>query len=119
MAWVMPEWMEVINYDPAISKWNKDPNPEDYLICTDVLEHVEPQLIDNVIEHLVSKFNKSAFLAIDLERSKNILPSGKNAHLIVKDASYWVNKMMGNHTIVATKQKNNRVLYLELTKEER
>ena len=114
MSWVLPEWMEVINYDPALPECAKDPEPEDYLICTDVLEHIEPQLIDNVIEHLIAKFKKKAFLAIDTKESKKSLPSGRNAHLIIEDLHYWIKKFKEHCNIKMLN--NNHILYLELTK---
>ena len=114
MLWVLPEWMQVINYDPALSEWSADPSPEDYLICTDVLEHIEPQLIDNVIDHLISKFRKKAFLAIDMKESKKSLPSGRNAHLIIEDLHYWIKKFEGHCNIKTLT--NDYILYLELTK---
>ena len=82
--------IEVSNYDPGIPEWCVNPKPEDYLLCTDVLEHVEPDYIENVIEHLVSKFNKKAFLSIPLKKSKKLLSDGRNAHLIVKPAFWWI-----------------------------
>lgn len=82
--------IEVSNYDPGIPEWCVNPKPEDYLLCTDVLEHVEPDYIENVIEHLVSKFKKKAYLIIALGPSRVILPSGRNAHLIIKSAEWWI-----------------------------
>ena len=80
----------------------------------DVLEHIEPQLIDNVIDHLISKFRKKAFLAIDMKESKKSLPSGRNAHLIIEDVHYWIKKFSGHCNIKTVN--NDHILYLELTK---
>ena len=88
LGWVLP--IVVTNYDPAIPEWSRCPKAEDYLLCTDVLEHVEPVYIEKVIEHLVSKFNKKAFLSIPLQESKKILSDGRNAHLIIKPTSWWI-----------------------------
>ena len=88
LGWFLP--IVVTNYDPAIPEWSRCPKAEDYLLCTDVLEHVEPAYIENVIEHLVSKFNKKAFLSIPLKKSKKLLSDGRNAHLIIKPASWWI-----------------------------
>jgi hypothetical protein len=88
LGWFLP--IVVTNYDPAIPEWSRCPKAEDYLLCTDVLEHVEPAYIENVIEHLVSKFNKKAFLSIPLKKSKKLLSDGRNAHLIVKPAFWWI-----------------------------
>tara|TARA_R110001592_G_scaffold132485_4_gene347126 strand:- start:221 stop:490 length:270 start_codon:yes stop_codon:yes gene_type:complete len=84
-----------------------------------VLEHIEPQLIDNVIEHLISKFNKKALLIISLKESKTILPDGNNAHLIVKPYDWWIEKIKpycNIEHIEFTKQKD---LLINLTKEEK
>tara|TARA_Y100001951_G_C11202993_1_gene218263 strand:+ start:237 stop:755 length:519 start_codon:yes stop_codon:yes gene_type:complete len=88
LGWFLP--IQVANYDPAISQWSADPEPQDYLLCTDVLEHVEPQCIEAVIEHLVSKFNKKALLSIALQKSKKILKDGRNAHLLIRTPHWWI-----------------------------
>ena len=83
--------ISVVNYDPAIPEWSWDPDPEDYVLCTDVLEHVEPEYIENVVKHLVSKFRKRAFITISLKKARETLPDGRNAHLIIEPFEWWVN----------------------------
>ena len=100
-------------------EWSADPEPEDYLLCVDVLEHIEPQLIDNVIEHLVSKFNKKALLSISLVESKTILPDGNNAHLIIEPYSWWIEKIKPYCTIEHLEFTKQKDLIINLTKEER
>ena len=87
LGWFLP--IEVSNYDPAMYEWSTDPEPEDYLLCTDVLEHIEPECIEDVLKHLVSKFNKKALLCISLQKSKKFLADGRNAHLLVKSDIWW------------------------------
>ena len=87
LGWFLP--IEVSNYDPAMYEWSTDPEPEDYLLCTDVLEHIEPECIEDVLKHLVSKFNKKALLCISLQKSKKFLSDGRNAHLLVKPDIWW------------------------------
>jgi 2-polyprenyl-3-methyl-5-hydroxy-6-metoxy-1,4-benzoquinol methylase len=91
-GWYLPLILpiHINNYDPAVLKWSIEPKPEDYLLCIDVLEHAEPEFLTNVIKHLVSKFNKKALLIISLQKARETLPSGRNAHLIVKPADWWV-----------------------------
>jgi 2-polyprenyl-3-methyl-5-hydroxy-6-metoxy-1,4-benzoquinol methylase len=88
LGWFLP--IQVANYDPAITQWAADPTPQDYLLCTDVLEHVEPECIKDVIEHLVSKFNKKAFLGISLVESRKLLSDGRNSHLLIKPIEWWI-----------------------------
>ena len=47
--------ISVYNYDPAMPEWSADPEPEDYLLCTDVLEHVEPDCIEDVVEEAINQ----------------------------------------------------------------
>ena len=88
LQWFLP--IDVSNYDPAVPEWSADPKPEDYLLCTDVLEHVEPDYIEDVVKHLVSKFKKKAFVTIALQEARITLPGGRNAHLIIKSSEWWI-----------------------------
>ena len=90
LPWFLPPQISVSNYDPAIPQWSADPEPEDYLLCTDVLEHVEPECIEDVIKHIISKFNKKALLGISLVTAKKLLPSGRNSHILVKPIEWWI-----------------------------
>ena len=90
LKWALKDECNVIEYEPAIKSKSKSPDPQDYVVCVDVLEHVEPELLSNVIEHLVSKFDKKALLIISLQEARETLPSGRNAHLTVKPAEWWI-----------------------------
>lgn len=90
LRWFLPTQVSVSNYDPAIPKWSADPAPEDYLLCTDVLEHIEPECIKDVMEHIVSKFNKKALLAISLVKSRKLLSDGRNSHILIKPIEWWI-----------------------------
>ena len=80
-------------YDPAIKKYEHDPESADLVVCTDVLEHIEPDLLDNVLRHMHSKTNKLLYAAINTQKALKTLADGRNAHLIVEDIPYWANKL--------------------------
>ena len=82
--------IKVSNYDPAIPKWSKKPSAVEYVLCTDVLEHVAPEYIEDVLDHLVSLTLRKAFITVSLRESRETLPDGRNAHLIVKPAEWWI-----------------------------
>ena len=90
LRWFLPTQVFVSNYDPAIPKWSADPAPEDYLLCADVLEHIEPKCIEDVIKHILSKFNKKALLGISLVHSRKVLSDGRNSHLLIKPIEWWI-----------------------------
>ncbi len=86
-----PEWMR--EYDPAIP--GKDARPEiaDLVVCTDVLEHIEPDLLDNVLTHIVRCTARAAFLLIATRPASKTLADGSNAHKIIENAAWWREKL--------------------------
>lgn len=54
----------IAEYDPAIEGKNSLPAPADLVICTDVLEHIEPELLDNVLDHLKKVTHMALFAVI-------------------------------------------------------
>jgi hypothetical protein len=81
------------NYDPAIERYKDNNHPHDFVYCGDVLEHIEPDCLDAVLLDIKRCAKKSALLIISTRPAKRILPDGRNAHLIVKDAEWWHNKL--------------------------
>jgi 2-polyprenyl-3-methyl-5-hydroxy-6-metoxy-1,4-benzoquinol methylase len=79
-------------YDPAIKKHSKEPNPSDIVVCTDVLEHIEPEFLDNVLNHIASLTKKIAYVSACTREAKKTLPDGRNAHLIIKPFEWWEEK---------------------------
>ena len=81
-------------YDPCIKKKSKVPDRMcDLVVCTDVLEHIEPECLGNVIEHIKSLANRVVFLNINTQLANKVLPDGRNAHLIVQPKEWWREKL--------------------------
>lgn len=76
-------------YDPAIEGKDFPPSFADMVNVTDVLEHIEPEKLDNVLEHIRSLARKAVFVVISLKPSNKVLADGRNAHLIVEDQAWW------------------------------
>jgi hypothetical protein len=83
----------VREYDPAIAGKGADPAPADLVVCTDVLEHIEPEHLDEVLLHLRAKTMKQLFFAIALRPAGKTLADGRNAHLIVETAAWWLDRL--------------------------
>lgn len=81
-------------YDPAITKFSEQPNPADIVICTDVLEHIEPDCIDDVLRDICRLTKQLAFLVIANRPAKKTLEDGRNAHLIQENELYWLAKIL-------------------------
>lgn len=76
-------------YDPAITKFGLDPDPADLVLCTDVLEHIEPDCLNAVLSHIRSLTKIGAFLVIHTGPASHKLPDGRNAHLIQQPLDWW------------------------------
>ncbi len=83
----------VVNYDPAVEAFSADPKACDIVACCDVLEHIEPELLDNVLSHIHKLARKAIYLVISTRPAGKILADGRNAHLIVKPANWWEHKI--------------------------
>jgi hypothetical protein len=77
-------------YDPAIDAWSSRPAPREMVACIDVLEHIEPELLDNVLDELASITTGTGFFSIHMGPAAKVLADGRNAHLIQKPSSWWL-----------------------------
>lgn len=82
---------KVKEYDPAI-EGKTEKHPCDLVVCTDVMEHIEPDCLDGVLDDLEAMTKKAAFITVATRPAKKILADGRNAHLIVEDSNWWVVK---------------------------
>lgn len=80
-------------YDPAIKGKDMLPKPADLVVCTDVLEHIEPEKLAAVLDHIFGLAKKAIFLVIATRKANKTLPDGRNAHLIIQDAPWWLEKL--------------------------
>ena len=96
-------------YDPAIRCFSREPEPADIVACTDVMEHIEPDLLENVLSHIKSKTKKLVYFLIATRPAKKTLEDGRNAHLIVKDSIYWFCKVSEYFDIMTFTKGNEEV----------
>jgi hypothetical protein len=83
----------VAGYDPAIAGKDAAPSPADLVVCTDVLEHIEPEKLGDVLAHIHGLTVKAAFIVIALRPADKRLPDGRNAHLIIDNAAWWIRQL--------------------------
>lgn len=89
----------VSNYDPAVPGFSAEPEPADLVVCTDVLEHVEPDMLDGVLGHIKS-LGGHYLLVISCREARKTLPDGRNAHLIVQSPDWWQDKLKESFLIL-------------------
>jgi hypothetical protein len=81
-------------YDPGVEKFSGDPSPAQLVCCIDVLEHIEPEYLEDVLDHLEELTEEILFCSVTTEKAMKTLPDGRNAHLIVQPMSWWLPKIM-------------------------
>jgi hypothetical protein len=84
----------VHHYDPAIPEWSSPPQPCRLVACIDVLEHIEPELLDNVLDDLKRVTAGMGVFTVHTGPAGKVLLDGRNAHLIQKPASWWIPKFL-------------------------
>lgn len=85
----------VRGYDPGIPKYAVAPEPADIVVCTDVLEHIEPDRLDAVLDHMKSLTKSVLLLHVSTIPAVKHFPDGRNYHLIVEDPDWWMEKLKG------------------------
>jgi len=103
-------------YDPAIPRHADLPEPADIVVCTDVLEHIEPQLIGNVLDHLKDLTKKILYTTVSTEPAKKTLDDGRNAHLIVESPQWWFSALSDRFDIVNYTRTSDHVLVVCIPK---
>lgn len=88
-----PHGIEVIGYDPGIPGLDTAPKPHDYVVCIDVLEHVEPECVDDVLDDLLRVTNKVGLFTISTIPANTTLADGSNAHRTIQPKEWWVEKL--------------------------
>ena len=80
-----------LGYDPAVPEFSAKV-PSDLVVCIDVLEHIEPGLLENVLDALQSLTKGWAFMTVHTGPARKTLSDGRNAHLIQEPPQWWLPK---------------------------
>ena len=81
-------------YDPGIQNLSAIPEPRQMVVCSDVLEHIEPLCVDSVLDDLKRVTKSIAFLNICTFEVNDYLPDGRNVHITVEPLEWWLPKIM-------------------------
>lgn len=76
-------------YDPCVEQFSARPELHDMVACCDVLEHIEPDLLTNVLIDIRNLADRAVYLVISTRPAAKTLADGRNAHLIVKPLEWW------------------------------
>jgi len=81
------------DYDPAVFSFKSDPEPADLVTCTDCLEHVERECLDEVIAHIAWLARPWLFVVISLVPTDKKLSDGRQAHISLHPREWWLWKL--------------------------
>lgn len=98
-------------YDPAIPELSMAPASAELLTCTDVLEHIEPDNIENVLDHICSIATRYVFLVIPTGPAAKILPDGRNAHLIQRPVQWWLPKLIKRFDLISLNNASGDIVF--------
>jgi hypothetical protein len=116
-AALKPLGVRVSGYDPGMPGKEGMPKPCDLVVCTDVLEHIEPDKLLAVIDHIHALTLKNAYIQIATRPAKTDLPDGRNAHLIIRPTTWWEDVITtAGFTIDRKEDKEGHGVTLWLTK---
>ncbi len=91
---LLPDPPLIYHYDPARPEWSSTPRPRAFVACIDVLEHIEPELLDNVLDDLQRVTIGHGMFTVHTGPAVKILADGRNAHLIQRPPAWWLPKFM-------------------------
>lgn len=86
-------------YDPAIPGKQESPRAADIVVCTDVLEHIEPERLSFVLDDLRRCVKQVGYFVIATGPAVKVLADGRNAHLIQKPKDWWVQQLASRFTV--------------------
>lgn len=90
----VPHKVKYQAYDPAVARFSSDPVPAELVCCIDVLEHIEPDRISAVLDHLAALTEAVGFFTVSTGPALKTLSDGRNAHLIQQPPEWWLPQIM-------------------------
>lgn len=90
-------------YDPAVPAYADAPLPAELVCCIDVLEHIEPALLDNVLDNLAELCDPFGFFTIHSGPAVKVLSDGRNAHLTQQGPDWWMPRLNERFEVLSLK----------------
>ena len=90
----------VAMYDPGRPGYDDMPDSAPFVTCIDVLEHIEPDCLEDVLDDLVRVTERIGFFTVHTGPAAKTLSDGRNAHLIQEPAHWWLEKFMSRFNLL-------------------
>lgn len=79
--------IDICGHDPSLD--TKLPDKVDMIFSKDVLEHIEPERLEQVLSDLYQRTGKAQYHLIACHKAIHYLSDGRNAHLIIETPDWW------------------------------
>jgi precorrin-6B methylase 2 len=100
-ALTLPDDIVYEGYDPAVPAYAAPPLPAGLVCCIDVLEHIEPSLLENVLGNLAELCDPYGFFTVHTGPAQKNLSDGRNAHLTQQGADWWLPRLKTHFEVLA------------------
>jgi hypothetical protein len=100
LEWLVPFEVKVRHYDPAVPQWAAAPEPCGFVSCIDVLEHIEPDMLPNVLDDLKRVTDDLGVFTVHTGPAVKVLADGRNAHLVQQPPQWWLPQLMGRFELL-------------------
>jgi hypothetical protein len=88
-----PMGLTIAKYDPAYIPYSIKPKGNfELVICTDVMEHVQEDKVEEVLKDIFDS-GEYVFITITCYEATQVLLNGKNAHYTIKQPDWWKEKL--------------------------
>ena len=111
---MLPNIVGVIvkEFDPCIPDKSTTPESADLVICTDVLEHIEGECLENVLDDLKRVVKKELFVSICLLKANKYYSDGQNTHLCLLPEDIWYSKLRKRFDVIEMKRTPTNLVYV-------
>ena len=107
--------MKIQMYDPGIEEFSGLPEPSEFVVSIDVLEHIEEDSLEDVLDHLEQVTKDVIFVTIHMHPAAKVLSDGRNAHLIQRPMIWWLNKFADRFDLQSGQLVNPSTFYIVAT----
>lgn len=108
----LTEYVKYYAYEPSNPELSETPESRELVCCIDVLEHIEPDCLIDVLDDLKRLVMRLGLFTIHTGPAQKILPDGRNAHLTQEPWSWWQDKLEERFKIVRVLEMNQAIIVL-------
>jgi hypothetical protein len=99
---ILKKPLKVHHYEPANPQWSAAPQPSNFVACIDVLEHIEPEFLGNVLDDLKRVTLGLGVFTVHCQAAVKTLSDGRNAHLTQQPVAWWEERMRARFDVLST-----------------